>query len=98
MRVSRILPALSLVLVSTPAFAYRPFDGTDGSVAEYGTFELEAGMLGYLRQGAATYSTPSQILNYGASGASSSSSSSTSSCRRSAHPVLASGSSTTARS
>jgi hypothetical protein len=59
-------PALALFCVSFPARAYRPFDGTDASVAEYRTFELEAGMLGYLRAGAATYSAPSQILNYGA--------------------------------
>jgi hypothetical protein len=64
--VALVAPACSLLLVSFPALAYRPFDGTDGSVAEYRTFELEAGMLGYLRDGAATYSTPSQILNYGA--------------------------------
>lgn len=64
--VAALLPALSLALWSSPAFAYRPFDGTDASVAEYRRFELEAGMLGYLRDGKATYSTPSQILNYGA--------------------------------
>lgn len=66
MRLARFAPALSLLLSSSPALAYRPFDGTDGSVAEHGAFELEAGMLGYLRDGSRTYSTPSQILNYGA--------------------------------
>lgn len=60
-----LAPALAVLLVSSRARAYRPFDGTDGSVAEYRTFELEAGTLGYLRDGTKTYSTPSQILNYG---------------------------------
>ncbi len=64
--VALLAPVCSSLFVSSPALAYRPFDGTDGSVAEYRTFELEAGTLGYLRDGAATYATPSQILNYGA--------------------------------
>ncbi len=55
----------SLLCVSSPARAYRPFDGTDAAVAEYRRFELEAGTLGYLREGGAGYSTPSQVLNYG---------------------------------
>jgi len=64
--VAALAPAISLLLMSCPARAFRPFDGTDGSVAEYHTFELEAGTLGYLRDGKTTYSAPSQILNYGA--------------------------------
>lgn len=64
-RLLDLAPGLALFFAARPAFAYRPFDGTDGSVAEYRTFELEAGALGYLREGSATYSTPSQVLNYG---------------------------------
>jgi hypothetical protein len=61
--------AFSLLLAftcTTPALAYRPFDGTDAGVAALHEFELEAGPLGYEREGNARYLIgPALILNYG---------------------------------
>jgi hypothetical protein len=50
----------------TPAFAYRPFDGTDGDVADVGEFELEIGPA-YLAAGAASryVAVPATVLNFG---------------------------------
>lgn len=49
-----------------PAAAYRPFDGTDADVAEEGTFELELGPVGYLRQSSTdALVVPSLVLNQG---------------------------------
>lgn len=48
------------------ALAYRPFDSTDADVAELGSFEIEAGPVGYLAVGRQQYLTlPSLVLNYG---------------------------------
>lgn len=51
---------------TTHAFAYRPFDGTDADVAAPREFELEAGPLGYVHEGAAHFLVaPALVLNYG---------------------------------
>ena len=57
--------AFALVASTRPAFAYRPFDGTDADVAKRGELELEVGTLGYLhgRDGAAV--APMQVINFG---------------------------------
>ncbi|HET9989393.1 MAG TPA: hypothetical protein VFQ65_12770 [Kofleriaceae bacterium] len=48
-----------------PAYAYRPFDGTDAAVAETGRIELELGPLqGEHEAGRTTY-TPGAVLNAG---------------------------------
>ncbi|HEX3596984.1 MAG TPA: hypothetical protein VHU80_17865 [Polyangiaceae bacterium] len=50
----------------TPAFAYRPFDGTDADVAERGEFELEFGPSHYYRRGERNYLiAPATVLNLG---------------------------------
>jgi hypothetical protein len=41
----------SLFLVARDASAYRPFDGRDADVAEFGDFELELGPTQYYREG-----------------------------------------------
>lgn len=49
-----------------PAFAYRPFDGTDAAVADPGELEVElqpAGVLG--EQGTRTLIAPWTVLNFG---------------------------------
>ena len=49
-----------------PALAFRPFDGTDATVADPGTVEVELGPVGYLREGAdRTLVAPAVRLNYG---------------------------------
>ncbi|HUK61470.1 MAG TPA: hypothetical protein VLV50_19720 [Stellaceae bacterium] len=49
-----------------PALAFRPFDGTDASVADTGQMEVELGPVGYLRQGAEhSLVAPALELNYG---------------------------------
>jgi hypothetical protein len=45
----RALVAATGIFISTSAYAYRPFDGTDADVASTGQIELEIGPLGYLR-------------------------------------------------
>ena len=56
----------ALVLASTPARAYRPFDSTDASVADLGELEIELGPVGYLRAGPAhALAVPTAILNVG---------------------------------
>ena len=60
--------ALSLLVVSwsAPAVAYRPFDGTDATVAAPGEFEVELGPVGYLREGSdRSIVAPALVLNYG---------------------------------
>jgi len=61
------LTGVILTLVSvTPAFAYRPFDGTDADVAAPREIELEAGPVGYLREGDAhSLVAPALVLDYG---------------------------------
>lgn len=61
------LAAASMACV--PAHAYRPFNGTDGDVAEAGTYELEFSPLGYERHGAnRTLMGPAIVNNLGLPG------------------------------
>ena len=56
-------------LLAAPAHAYRPFNGTDGDVAEAGTYELEFSPLGYERHGAGrTLMGPAIVNNFGLPG------------------------------
>jgi hypothetical protein len=49
-----------------PAYALRPFDGTDADVAKPGVMELEFGYLGYLRGGSQkSLIAPAAVLNFG---------------------------------
>jgi hypothetical protein len=62
--------ALALFVIVTtsaaPAFAYRPFDGTDGDVAAEGEFELELGPAQYISQPDGHYIiAPATVLNLG---------------------------------
>jgi hypothetical protein len=51
-----------------PAFAYRPFDGTDAAVAEPGQLEIELGPVGRLQQGSERFLiAPAIVLNFGLS-------------------------------
>jgi hypothetical protein len=57
---------LALLLVTSGAHAYRPFDGTDGDVAEPGNFELELGPAQFYREGSNNYLfVPATVLNLG---------------------------------
>jgi hypothetical protein len=54
------------IALATPAFAYRPFDGTDGDVAGEGEFELEVGPAQYLSSPDGHYlMAPATVLNLG---------------------------------
>jgi hypothetical protein len=54
------------IALAAPAYALRPFDGTDADVAKPGTMELEFGYLGYLREGAEkSVMAPAAVLNFG---------------------------------
>src|SRR5947207_777068 len=58
--------SLSLAICSAPAFAYRPFDGTDAAVAEPGELEIELQPAGLLWQGSdKTLIAPATVLNIG---------------------------------
>jgi hypothetical protein len=49
-----------------PACAYRPFDGTDASVASPGEVELEMGYFHYLREGEQkSIVVPAADINFG---------------------------------
>ena len=51
---------------SLPAYAYRPFDGTDADVANRGEFELELGPSHFYRVGEKNYLiAPATVLNLG---------------------------------
>src|SRR5438067_600072 len=65
-------PALTLatlaiaIALAAPAFAYRPFDGTDGDVADVGEFELEIGPAQFLSTSEGRYlMAPAAVLNLG---------------------------------
>jgi hypothetical protein len=61
-----LLCALSASLGSAVVHAYRPFDGTDASVAEPGEFEVELGPLGRLREGPeSAWIGPAVVANWG---------------------------------
>lgn len=60
-----LLAALGLVCAG-PAWAFRPFDGTDADVTALHDIEIELQPAGLLRQGAdSTVLAPSEVLNYG---------------------------------
>jgi hypothetical protein len=55
-----------VLLTTSDAHAYRPFDGTDGDVADLGDLEMEVGPVGYLRQvHASSLVAPALVANYG---------------------------------
>ncbi len=57
---------LSVAIVPPPAFAYRPFDGTDAAVAEPGELEVELQPAGVQHeQGTQTLIAPWTVLNFG---------------------------------
>ena len=61
-----VAAALCMVFWSTAAWAYRPFDSTDASVAAPGEFELELGPAGYLGTADQRFLTaPGAIFNLG---------------------------------
>jgi hypothetical protein len=60
--------ALCLTSSSGPAWAYRPFDGTDAAVAAPGELEIELQPAGRLREGGnTTLVAPATVINYGLS-------------------------------
>jgi hypothetical protein len=67
-RVARALSfflLLGLLLGSRSAHAYRPFDGTDGDVADTGEFELELGPVHYAQEGKEKFFLTPTVLNLG---------------------------------
>jgi hypothetical protein len=66
--VSGAAVAVCVATWSTPALAYRPFDGTDAAVAAPGELEIELQPAGRLREeGATTLVAPATVLNFGLS-------------------------------
>jgi hypothetical protein len=60
--------ALCLTASSGPAWAYRPFDGTDAAVAAPGELEIELQPAGRLHEGGNTsLVAPATVINYGLS-------------------------------
>src|SRR4051794_3745275 len=60
--------ALCLIASSGPAWAYRPFDGTDAAIAAPGELEIELQPAGRLREGGnTTMVAPATVINYGLS-------------------------------
>jgi hypothetical protein len=60
------LAALGLLACCNPAFAYRPFDGTDAAVAAKGEVEIELQPAGPLRDESGTsLLAPVTVFNYG---------------------------------
>ncbi|MCP3024041.1 hypothetical protein [Cupriavidus basilensis] len=65
-QLARLSALFGMLLASSPAHAYRPFDGTDAGVADVGEFELELGTLGYLREGRErSWLAPAITANWG---------------------------------
>ena len=61
--------ALAATFCAPAAHAYRPFEGTDASVAEPGVFELEFSPFGYLRSRSGnTLFGPAAVGNFGLAG------------------------------
>jgi hypothetical protein len=57
---------LNCAILSAPASAYRPFEGTDADVAKPGTVEIELQPAGRLREGSETsVVAPATVLNIG---------------------------------
>lgn len=60
------LACLCTIIATPPAFAYRPFDGTDASVADLGKIEVELQPVGGIQEGVTkTLIAPATIFNYG---------------------------------
>jgi len=60
------LALLVLVCLVQPAWAYRPFEGTDAAVADLGELEVELQPAGAMKQGAAkTFVAPDWVVNLG---------------------------------
>jgi hypothetical protein len=58
--------ALVVLTAASDAWCYRPFDGTDADVADFGEFELELGPAQYFVSGGSHYAiTPATVLNLG---------------------------------
>ena|SRR5258708_6986902 len=56
----------SVLTLSMPALAYRPFDGTDAAVAEPGEMEIELQPAGAQRASSqTTLIAPATVINYG---------------------------------
>jgi hypothetical protein len=65
-RIAALAAAAVLACWSGPAWAYRPFDGTDAAVAEKGEMEVELGPVEYRREGAErAVLAPDFRINYG---------------------------------
>jgi hypothetical protein len=63
---TRIVVVAGFLLCARTVHAYRPFDGTDGDVAETGEFELELGPVHYLQEGKdKSLLAPLTVLNLG---------------------------------
>jgi hypothetical protein len=61
--------AIVAAVCSAPAYALRPFEGTDASVADPGELEVELGYLAYLREGAQkSIISPAADINFGIEG------------------------------
>lgn len=60
--------AIAVTVSAVPAFAYRPFDGTDAAVADPGEVEIELQPVGRLREGPdKTLIAPATVFNFGLS-------------------------------
>jgi hypothetical protein len=65
-RALRLFTSASLIALSSPAWAYRPFDGTDAAVAAPGEVEIELQPAGPRRDEAGTsLVAPAVVFNYG---------------------------------
>ena len=53
------------IFCTAPAFAYRPFDGTDAAVADVGEVEIELQPIGAMRAGSTTKGISDSVLNFG---------------------------------
>jgi hypothetical protein len=53
------------IFCTAPAFAYRPFDGTDAAVADFGEVEIELQPIGAMRAGSTTKGISDSVLNFG---------------------------------
>src|ERR1700744_5324759 len=60
------IAAVVICLFARPAAAYRPFDGTDAGVANFGEVEIEVQPVGRLQAGSqSTLIAPQVVYNYG---------------------------------
>lgn len=60
-----VVSPLVLLAGQRAAHAYRPFDGTDGDVADTGEFELELGPLHYAQEGKEKFFLTPTVFNLG---------------------------------